>query len=306
MTAHKRQHVIPESYLKRFTRSQVKKDLLWVFDIDRGKSFQDIPRNVALKKNYYDVHVSNVDRVIIERDVFGKFEEKASRIIQKVCTDQLPLSEKDQALLIEFISLLTVRVPKIRNTLADFYNNVSHALMQSIVSSPETWERAQKEMKVQGIDVPEISYDDMKDSVSGNALRFEVDQNYTMGDLVHMHNVLNTFLQKRTWSFVRAKEGKYITCDQPVSLRWLVPPNDHIPPGFGLANTIVTCPIDPQIAVVGIFEDEPIVTLADSRLVAIQNGITVSNAERWIYSQDKEFNWVNHDNQMCGSPDLCS
>jgi len=103
----------------------------------------------------------------------------------------------------------------------------------------------------------------------------------------------------RKWSvWVLADDAPDLICsDNPVALTWKTQNPGDWPPGFGLPNTQVTCPLTRRIMIVGSFEGQSDTCFLDADDVATANSCTGRNAER-LFSAEEDFTWMMRNGQI--------
>lgn len=106
----KRQHYVPQHYLKGFTSSN-KKKFLFVYDKENGKIFPSSIRNIGHENYFYDVGEDQ----IIEK-LFSTFESKFNIALQKLINneDLNGLSTEDKELISNFIAVQMLRTKESR------------------------------------------------------------------------------------------------------------------------------------------------------------------------------------------------
>jgi hypothetical protein len=136
----------------------------------------------------------------------------------------------------------------------------------------------------------DIKYEEMKDFIDRGEYEIAIDQTYLIGlELQAVQTVLEQ-LARRSWSFVSAAPGcTYTTSDDPVVLDWVDGKPTPFSPGFGLQNTIVMFTISPELALVGLFVNQPAQRDHRRDQVAALNTSIARYATRQLYARDGSF-----------------
>jgi hypothetical protein len=216
------------------------------------------------------------------------------RIIEKESVDDA----EDAGLLLNFVTLLAIRNPRLRETIRDFHERVATQIVRVALATPERWTREMEKARAAGAITSkrDVSYEEMK--------KFVESGNYTMSLRTERHIQLEAgsfekvlpFIFRRKWILLKvAKEaGGFITSDHPVCLTYTGPRAEGFAarPGFGLQNTEVLFPISPGLAVVGAFEAQDGEAEIDEEMTAQFNGTVASFAERHVYARDFNFKYA--------------
>ena len=75
-------------------------------------------------------------------------------------------------------------------------------------------------------------------------------------------------------------------------------------PGFGLEHSYIVFPLDRKTALLGSWEDEEIVYVADRDRVAAINSHILASADRFAIYPSDDFAWRTKDGQNAGHAEL--
>src|SRR5262245_57026258 len=112
-------HYVPQFYLAGFTSSGSKKGTLFVHDLKQLKSWPGSPRYAGHQKDFYRINLPGRSPDEIEK-VLVSIEAPASRIIKGIAVRNSLPSGKDFGVLMQFIALMAVRIPRLREAQAKF------------------------------------------------------------------------------------------------------------------------------------------------------------------------------------------
>jgi hypothetical protein len=180
--------------------------------------------------------------------------------------------------LMMFIAFMAVRVPRIRETISGFLDEVRRKE-----------EFARKWLEQQGHEVQETSQNDFN----------QFDQTWHVQQLVEMAANLAPLLSLRKWCLWIAEDDApdLICSDSPVAPTWAVPMPGPMSPAFGTPNTIVSVPLNKRMAMVSMIEEElPHIPL-DRQGVAAVNSMTAMYAGQ-LYSSEPDFVWIMKDGEI--------
>ncbi|HEX7378594.1 MAG TPA: DUF4238 domain-containing protein [Pirellulales bacterium] len=283
MNTPKKHHYVPKLLLKSFTLDGGDDDRLWAFDQRRRSQWRSTPRKSACEANFNTIDRGpGIDPTQVEKD-FGAFESDAASALRNILTaKRLPAADsRDFDLLINFVALLVSRVPAIREKITQFVDEV----------------RAKEDFAREWL------------RQSGNAVAEApaeaIDRTWLVGNTIFSVQTLVPHLAQRKWSlwFVENDGPDLICSDNPVALTWTVAHTGPYPPGFGVPNTLVSCPLTRRTLLVGSYEGQRDAAPLDERAVATANSLTASNANQ-LYSAAEDFVWLMSDGRIGKKADL--
>ncbi|MCP5104868.1 MAG: DUF4238 domain-containing protein, partial [bacterium] len=158
----RRHHYIPEFYLANFTSTGQKDDFLWVLDKKQAKQWKAIPKNIAHQRDFYRIDVDELEPSYIET-ALSEIEEKAAPVMKEMSERcNLPKGD-DFIILMNFVALMAVRVPRPRNNMSDFISKICKSYLRLTTATPERWESTASELKKKGCgNDRDVSYEKMK------------------------------------------------------------------------------------------------------------------------------------------------
>ncbi|RPE10552.1 DUF4238 domain-containing protein [Paenibacillus polymyxa] len=299
-----RHHFVPVFHLSLFTKDGTRESPLWVFDQTTGKQREAVPESVGYEKKLYNVNLPNTQPDVME-DIFKVIEDAAAPIIKKICKNhRIPENDEDYNWLINYIALLSQRTPARMNHSIMPLEEISHLYAQMIVASPEHYESIKQSMKNAGEEVNEnVSYEELKEFVSGNKYNISFDNNTRVKLLLDAVDAILHPLGARNWTvaYSSPEVGDFICSDNPVSLHWTIQKDRGIwsSPGHGLLNTEVSVPLSSRITLLGRFEEmPPFYNVSSKENLAILNSYTGLHSDRFVFSKQNDFLWYKQDNTV--------
>jgi hypothetical protein len=297
MPIARRQHYVPRCYLKNFSVPRKAKRQIQVFDRKDGRTFPSAIDNIAVERDFHTVNVEGIEPDVFEKSM-AEFESDLGPALERIIETRSLDNAEDTGLLLNFVTLLAVRIPHLRETIRDFHERVATTAMKLALATPERWARQMEKARAAGAISSDrgVSYEEMKHFVESG--------NYTMSLRTERHIQLEAgsfekvlpFMFRRKWILLKtAKDsGGFITSDHPVCLTYTGPRSEGFAarPGFGLRNTEVLFPISPGLAVVGAFEVQDGEAKIDEEMTAQFNGTIASFAERHVYARDYNFKYA--------------
>lgn len=304
-------HFLPAFYLAGFTPAENKDDFLYVLDLEAHKQWRVRPQNAGAVRDFNLINIPEVRPDIIEKQVLSPFEARVASILLKIFeTKSLP---KENAFIdfLNFIALLAIRNPTNRAKKIEFYEEKIGIESQQFFSSPEVYKQTIDKVKdilrEEGKNLPEdIPYTEMKRFIEETRYKIEIP---TITHILHEFDIITfvvSTLLERKWTIVVSNEGNEFICsDHPVAL--LSTLSDQRPSkisDFGMKNTLLTFPLNKNIAVIGKFEGESTIINADSVIVNKINGLTALFAKRYLYSAKREFTLILENGRKMNSHEM--
>ncbi|MBX3438216.1 MAG: DUF4238 domain-containing protein [Planctomycetaceae bacterium] len=280
----RKHHYVPQFYLAGFTDNGTVEGSLSVLDTNRLKVWKGKPKDVAHQRDFHQIDGGpNGDPMVIEK-LFGQFEGKWSSVLRGVIEQQqLPDDDRFGDLMM-FVAFMAVRVPRIRNTITSFLDEVR-----------QKEEFARNWLQQQGEQV-ESAFKKEAD---------EFDQTWHVRQMVQMAVTLAPILSLRTWQLwiVNSAAPDLFCSDSPVALTWATAVTGPYPPGFELKNTVVSVPLHKRLAMVGMFDIDVRRRTIGVSEVAQLNSATGMHAGQ-LYSATPDFVWFMKDGTIGGPGEL--
>lgn len=286
-------HWVSQCYLKGFATPVSKNSNLWAYDFADDHSFRPKPRGVAAKRDFNRIDIPGQPIDALE-GALAEFETEVDAAIRATvaATDQFS-SPDDFNVILNFIALLAVRNPRLRETHRDFRERTSKMIMNIVLSSKETYEHQVRKAKEAGFIDPDTdaSYEDAKDFERRQQFRVELAREEHIRQEFQLHDTVLQTLGRRQWMVVRStpEVGTFITCDHPVMLRPTEPSRFPQHMGFGTRSAAVLFPLAKHVFLVGEFDMEAHMMQADQQTVAALNAEVILAAERQVYASDDKF-----------------
>lgn len=287
-------HYLPQFYLAQFTETSAKDGHFFVHGVSNGRTFRTSPKNVAVERDFNRMEIEGERPDIVER-ILAPFEALAADSIKRVNETQNFPSEKDFGHIINLLCLLAVRNPKQRRKLNAFREEIDQAQLELLVSDVRIFERTIKRAKEAGyLQECDASFLEMKSFIEEKRYSIQYTSEGNVTREFDAFDYLLPVLGRRFWSITIAPPPcpTFVCSDDPVILVFKQGINTKpgMPMGFGMSQTEVFLPLNPRVGFWGVYEDPPPpVTLLSPEAVARKNAYIVFNADRQIYSREKEF-----------------
>lgn len=290
-------HYIPQCYLTGFTRSGSKNGKLSVLDLERGTTYETIPRNVAAVRDFNRVSINGIPPDFVETQ-FSGFESELAHALRNLERSRTFVAD-ERTYVLNLMALLAVRHPDVREAIRDFHEQIARQVGSMVLATPERWESTKRSMERDGKPIDAgISYEQLKD--------FHERGEYTVTVPNERHIELETttaaavleVLARRDWLLLVADDaatGPFITGNRPVTLIWKdpeqVPPMMRDSPGFGVEGTQVVFAVSRNLAVVGDFNGRSGTMAANPALVGAINSRMI-RFSRQVYAPKLAFSFL--------------
>jgi Protein of unknown function (DUF4238) len=213
-------HFVPQCYLAGFTDKRTKQGRLWVCDFTARRVFQQRPKNVAFEVDFNRFETTNGHADELER-AFGEFERHvASVIVQIVTTGLMPPDDK-LSYLVNFITLLAVRHPAMRESMDRARKRLYRVIGDMLASDEQLFrsqiQRAHDSGFVRSNNFP---FSRFRDFVRRGEYVITIPREDHIQRELKVFDKLLADVGNRHWSLIVAAEDApdFITCDRPSSL----------------------------------------------------------------------------------------
>jgi hypothetical protein len=292
-------HYIPQCYLKGFSVGGSKKSKLVVFDYEKRKRFETVPRNICAQRDYNRINVEGQDPGAIEKK-YAEIESEIARSLKNL-NEGASFEGDDKFNILYLMAMIVTRSPSQRENLRQFEERVIKQMMLLNVQTKERWESSNSQAGLEDT----IGYEAAKKFAEDGAYTISATNEHHIQLEMKGTDVVFDNLTPRGWRLFRANHetGPFITSDLPVRLVWKNIENEpellRRPPGFGLMGTAVVFPVSRSIAILGTFEDDEDQEVETSlNAVANSNTLALFHFDRFVIASDRNFNYLAEDGSI--------
>lgn len=238
----KKQHYVPQCYLKRFT-IEGEKSLIWSIDKHKGEYLRS-PSSIKriCYKYYYYYQINDNDEIdhITMENAFSELEKHGDGCLEKVCNSSVDsrvnITEKEQGELAFFLALLFTRVPSFR----DGYHDLSGEILTSALKIAYSQGRLP--------DMPDVLKDLVNEKGIENVLKIQIHPFVSLEPMIKLGKQIAFSMLQKKWTFYRLDSyNGFVTSDNPVSF---ITPNEKAPIGPAHPLAILTIPLSKNMAVI--------------------------------------------------------
>jgi uncharacterized protein DUF4238 len=306
-------HYISQFYLAGFTSSGSKKGTLYVHDLKQPKSWPSNTAAAGYQKDFYRINLPGRSPDEIEK-ILSLIEAPAATVIKELAARDVIPSGKDFGALMQFVALMAVRIPRLREIHARFEEDWARQIIKLEAELPPERLAAANQEYRQENPGSQLTAEQYKQFAESDEYDVGVTQDGHMHALVaDLANVpmLASVLAQRTWNLLVAdsQAGEFVCTDNPVVLDWAIeaPIFYQSSPGFAILDTIVHMPLTRHHALIGNLYGSAKIKMphgealpANRDIVASVNRLLAQRATRFIYSAKPDFEW-KRTNQTIGN-----
>jgi hypothetical protein len=268
--------------LAGFTDSGTVDGNLHVIDTTRLTNWVSKPKDTAHQRDFHEIDIGpKSDPMAVEKILGEKFEGRWSTVLRSVVEQRLLPADDAFGDLMMFIAFMAVRVPRIRETIGNFLEEVRRKE-----------EFARKWLEQQGHQV-EVTTNDFD----------AFDQTWHVQEMIRLAIGLGPLLSLRHWNLWIAEDQApdLICSDSPVVPTWVIPISGL--PGFGTSNMVVSIPLGKRLALVSMLDVDVGPRMLGRDEVAQLNSATGMYA-RQLYCPAPDFVWLTRDGRVGSRDDL--
>lgn len=229
MSEPKRQHYVPQCYLREWIDPNVPKGhepFVWIFDRKGKNKKRKAPKNILRSNDLYTLQIKGRQKNYSIEKTLSSLEGEYAKIFREKIRNRLPLSEKEHVLLCSFVSVMLQRTLRQKDNLERFYDE--------LVKVTESMEKHHNIEPKKSIELR----DSKKDA-------------HKVGIVEHLPD-FTEILFRMGLAFLCADESssKFLTSDDPCTLfnpdlQW----QRFYGPGLLQRNIQVTLPLSPNVMV---------------------------------------------------------
>jgi hypothetical protein len=239
LTGPKRQHYLPEFYLKGF----VKDGMLAVYDRKLNTVRVEQPKNTGVIGHFYTLKdAEGRQRFELEEMLCG-FEGKASQVINKlVAKDEISADERND--LANFIALAAFRTPDMVDSIKAFHSEFISDIAKRMFADAESVKdriRSKREPPISDEELEKESHE-LFSFVNSGAYEIITDHQWAVGMAIESAFTIAQLLVGRDWIVMHRNNDKksFITTDAPVLLTTVAPRKSNFyGVGFGNSDALV-------------------------------------------------------------------
>lgn len=287
-------HFVPQYYLRLFSDGQSRDSKIFVTDLERKRRYKTCPRNIGGSRDFNRVGAA-VDAL---EKVFADFDNKAAPILKQIVrTRSLPEKADHGNILLNFVALLLVRVPAIRDHFQAFHEQAAREAGRLLVSNPDVYRSVMDGVRARyPPEVPlspheaEKRYEEDKRFFEGGDYWISFSHGYFLKYEMDMMDTALYALSRMRWHLLHSDTEFFVCSDRPVSLVSSEPGSRFV--GLATPDAEIVVPIANNAALWGAYRGGIASSVsAPDEIVRRVNGITLANGGLCIYSPKRSFRY---------------
>ena len=289
-------HYIPQSYLRGFLDPSLKKEQLHVIDKIERRHFVTSPRNVGSQRDFNRVDIPGRPIDALEK-LFAGIDGETARVLKYVEKNKTLPKDTDMGILIDFVALIAVHNPQIRNILANAETKKIKEDMGLLVSSRQRYKSQMQQLFGEGKEM--LEYEVAKRFVEEGRFHIKYRHGHHLNyELDTTHNTIYPILAQKQWSLWIAVEGTsdFVCSDHPVVFVRTPDNPDYLyaHPEIGMRHTELIVPLNRRMALASTAEGSFDVEIVDEDTIATINALTIDSATRQIYCSNLNFKFLDN------------
>jgi hypothetical protein len=287
----RKHHYVPQFYLSSFSVPRRASRKVEVFDLVLRKQFPSNTRDIARSVDFNRVQIDGKRPDYLESEL-SKLENEIALSLEEVVHSRSLSVDKHKQNILLLVSLLAIRTPRFRAAIKKMHVDVGKLIVETSLSSEKRWSDVTASWQdCSSLQLP--TYAEIKQQYDRGDFEvdYEIDSGYYIKKEFKLLPSVVEMISLRNWCLLSAPSdtGGFVTSDHPFILRWSRSVPRHYSPGLGLKHTIVSFPLSPALKLVGTFEELPHSGTLNLDQVAAENGVTITTAERQVFSRDMNF-----------------
>jgi len=281
----KRQHYLPQFYLKGFT----KEEKLWVYDREKNEFRIQTPLNTAIEKDYYSFIDNKGEKNKSIEKMLANIEGRVVPVFDKI-SKQENLSVEDKGIMSLFLSFFIYRVPEFQKLSDEIAHKISEITIKNLISSKEQAAKWIKNYEKDTGKTFDVAPETLFEYAQNPQFEITIDRNTTLKQMLDLSYKHKDYLFNMDWEILRAPNNtSFITTDNPFVL---LPPKGF--PigirGYGLrtkgVKKIIPLSLDHCILIGTPGNDFKYIN-STSRMVRGINLFVASRCDRFVIGRDE-------------------
>jgi hypothetical protein len=288
----KKQHFLPQSYLKRFSNNEQ----VYVHNFQLGKSYINNVQDAACIDDFYTVETINkkLDDCI-EHEFLANFENKADPIIEKIINNNYIPENEEKRIFCSYLALMQTRGLWFRQITIEMFENFSLELFEQLMTDEKLYNETMKKVEQKyGIN-NDLPFEKAKEIRHDFALKSNIPRTYYVKEMMQIAVVLEDLFYEMNFNILYIpiyRLFKYITSDKPFVVmtdnkegkKWIEDPQAE-----------VYFPLSSSKCLMLDFKNYPIIRKAQRHEIAFFNFHVANESVFIAISEDENFIWRNDD-----------
>lgn len=275
MSNPKKQHYVPQVYLKHFTDSD---GFIHIYDKEKDEFRRQTPANTGYSKHFYTIEKDGVKDYSIEKALALHVDTLYQPVLNKIANKET-LKFEDKEKLAVFVTFQYLRTPKQRKNyhrmIDDFYKQTAKIIFEM--------------KKVHGMlsDIGPLEIENLEDIVKNERFNVDVPKEQSL-QLMLDSGRMASMISRHNFIIIEASsKSEFITSDHPYSMV-----KENWSPawsGYGIMNTTKLFPLSPRYLLMLKDPGDKIMYYSLNKSeVREMNMTTASWSDRFLFSSNEK------------------
>lgn len=291
MKRTKRQHILPVSYLRRFSEGEK----VWVHNFQKETSYINNIEDAACIDDFYTVHThDNKEDDLIESNFLAKIEGIGNPIIDQMINKMQIPKGREKSLFCNYIAIMYSRGVWFRQILLEVYEHFAHWSVEQLLSDEVFFNKTMEEIKSNtGIDY-DLTFKQAKEISENADIGVNIPRTFYVKEMmIYAAPMVNIFC-RMNFNLIYTEplsDSEFITSDKPI----VAVPSDII--GQKYQNWLedpdveLYFPLSSKTCLMIDKKNEPRFLSAGKNKVASINGVLTNDCVYITISKHKEYIW---------------
>jgi hypothetical protein len=287
----KKHHILPQSYLERFSVDEK----VWVLDFHNKISYRTGIVNAACIDYFYKVKtIAKKEDDFIEQRLLSQAEGLAKPIIDKILNARYLPTGQEWVNLANFLALMYIRGPWFRQALLEMYEHDANLLLDVVYSNEDIFHKSMAEFEQATGKKLDRNYEQALETHKRCKVTCDIPRTYYVREMLeHVGSLLEVFCEMTPSLLFAPAFGKamFVTSDKPfvqISRKF----NPLCPNALLDPNIDVYFPLSSRTCLVLNYDKESQISSASEKRIAFINGCLACDCSRMVISQEQDFAWL--------------
>lgn len=298
----KRQHILPRSYLKRFSHSEQ----VWVHNFQTKTSYINNIKDAACIDDFYTVQTHNEKQDdIIESGLLAKIEEIGNPIIEKMTTEMSIPEGDEKALFCYYLAMMFTRGLWFRQILSEVYEHFANEIASKLVSDENLFNSTMDKIKKDIGFNHGFTFEQAKEIHEKSDISMHIPRTYFVKEMMlYAAPMVDVFYNMNfNLIFAQPLNDKFITADKPIVTTSSNQTEMKCQTWLQYPDVILYFPLSSRTCLMLNKQKKPRILSVNRRKVALINGLMSNDCVYITISEDKQFSWLRQNQTISHSID---
>lgn len=298
----KRQHILPQSYLKRFADGEQ----VWVHNFQQKASYINNISDAACIADFYTVQTKEKQKDdSVEKALLAPIEGVGNPIIKKMINKMHIPTGKEKALFANYLAITYARGIWFRQILLEVYEHFANYLVEKLITDEQFFNQTMENFRKETGINEDLTFEQAKEVHENSETGVNIPRTYYVKEMMLYAAPLVNVFYHMNFNLIYVppfSKAKFITSDKPIAVmtnsplgkyeKWLEDP-----------EALLYFPLSSHSCLMLDFKKEPKVISAKRSNVASINGLIANECVQISLSQEQGFIWLRKNMTVSDSVD---